>query len=69
MNTTVHNKDYIRKRPTMSFSLPSDITMLINSLSITVGINKSSVIERFFELVMERYTMDEIIDALQKKIG
>ena len=51
----------------MTFSLPSDISTLIDSLSITVGINKSLVVERIFGLVLEKVPMDEIIDALVGK--
>lgn len=70
MTTTtsaVNNKTYTRNKPTMTFSLPSDITTLIDSLSITVGINKSLVVERIFGLVLEKASMDEIIEVLVGK--
>lgn len=61
------SKTYIRKRPKINLTLSSDITTLIDSLSITIGINKSLLVERLIELVLARYSMDEIIDALAVK--
>ena len=61
------NKKYTRKRPVTSFSLSADVAMLIDSLSTTVGINKSLVVERLVGLVLEKVSMDEIIDALAGK--
>lgn len=57
-------KVYARKRPTMSISLASDLTTLIDSLSITMNITKSSLLERLLRLVLDKFTLEEILEFL-----
>ena len=60
------DKKYIRKKPKLEVTISKEAMEFITELSSSLGETKSSITEKIYRLVMEKFSLEEVVERLIK---